>query len=86
MGILKKYCSAKKTSRESSEALVAISEDYKDKNLMVNILKSVIFMADLMRKSAFPAALIFWRFPVTAQVQNVRRRQIIKDLDINLEG
>ena len=43
-----------------------ISEDYKDKNLlMVSVLKgSVVFMADLMR---FPAGWILCRCPATVR-------------------
>ena len=54
-----------------------ISEDYKDKNLlMVSILKgSVIFKIDFMCTSAYGA-----------KTSNTGAVKIVKDLDINLEG
>ena len=67
-----------------------ISEDYKDKNLLlVSILKgSVVFMADLMREITIPCKIDFmcvssYGDSTTNASGNVR---IIKDLDINLEG
>ena len=67
-----------------------ISEDYKDKNLlMVSILKgSVIFMADLMREITIPCEIDF--MCVSAYGNNTENSsgivKIIKDLDINIEG
>ncbi|MFQ8600894.1 MAG: hypoxanthine phosphoribosyltransferase, partial [Oscillospiraceae bacterium] len=66
-----------------------ISEDYRDKNLlMVSVLKgSVVFMADLMRAVTIPAGIDFMSVSSygsgTKTSGNVK---IIKDLDIALEG
>ncbi len=66
-----------------------ISEDYKDKNLLlVSVLKgSVIFMADLMRAITVPCEIDFM---CVSSYQNGTKSsgvvKIIKDLDINLEG
>ncbi len=66
-----------------------ISEDYKDKNLMmVSILKgSVIFMADLMRAITIPCQIDFMAvssYGSGTESSGVVR--ILKDLDVNLEG
>ncbi|MBR4452507.1 MAG: hypoxanthine phosphoribosyltransferase [Clostridia bacterium] len=67
-----------------------ISEDYKDKNLlMVSILKgSVIFMADLMREITIPCEIDF--MCVSSYGNETENSsgivKIIKDLDINIEG
>lgn len=66
-----------------------ISEDYKDKNLlMVSILKgSVIFMADLMRSITVPCKIDFMcTSAYGAKTSNTGAVKIVKDLDINLEG
>lgn len=66
-----------------------ISEDYKDKNLlMVSVLKgSVIFMADLMRAITIPCAIDFMAVSSYAnKTESSGVVKIIKDLDINLEG
>ncbi len=66
-----------------------ISEDYKDKNLLlVSVLKgSVIFMADLMRAITIPCEIDFM---CVSSYQNGTKSsgvvKIVKDLDINLEG
>lgn len=66
-----------------------ISEDYKDKNLLlVSVLKgSVIFMADLMRAITVPCEIDFM---CVSSYQNGTKSsgvvKIIKDLDINLDG
>ncbi len=66
-----------------------ISEDYKDKNLLlVSVLKgSVIFMADLMRAITVPCEIDFM---CVSSYQNGTKSsgvvKIVKDLDINLEG
>lgn len=66
-----------------------ISEDYKEKNLLlVSVLKgSVIFMADLMRAITVPCEIDFM---CVSSYQNGTKSsgvvKIIKDLDINLEG
>lgn len=66
-----------------------ISEDYRDKNLlMVSILKgSVIFMADLMREVTVPARIDF--MSVSSYGSGVKSSgvvKIVKDLDIPLAG
>lgn len=66
-----------------------ISEDYKDKNLlMVSVLKgSVVFMADLMRAIDIPARIDF--MSVSSYGSGVKSSgvvKIIKDLDLELEG
>ncbi len=66
-----------------------ISEDYKDKNLlMVSVLKgSVVFMADLMRAVTIPCRIDFMAvssYGSGAKTSGVVK--IIKDLDLNLEG
>ena len=66
-----------------------ISEDYKDKNLlMVSVLKgSVVFMSDLMRAVTIPCRIDFMSvssYGSGAKTSGVVK--IIKDLDIALEG
>ncbi len=66
-----------------------ISEDYKDKNLlMVSVLKgSVIFMADLMRAVTVPCNIDF--MSVSSYDKGTKSSgvvRIIKDLDQNIEG
>ncbi|HWP51434.1 MAG TPA: hypoxanthine phosphoribosyltransferase [Clostridia bacterium] len=66
-----------------------ISEDYKDKNLMlVSVLKgSVVFMADLMRAITVPASIDF--MSVSSYGSGVKTTgvvKIIKDLDEVLTG
>lgn len=66
-----------------------ISEDYRDKNLlMVSILKgSVVFMSDLMRSVTVPCSIDF--MAVSSYGSGVKTSgvvKIIKDLDINLKG
>ncbi len=66
-----------------------ISEDYKDKNLMlVSVLKgSVVFMADIMRAITIPCEIDFMAVSSygnkTSTSGTVR---IIKDLDRDIEG
>lgn len=81
-------------SQEEIEKIVRdlgarISEDYKDKNLlMVSVLKgSVVFMADLMRAVTIPCRIDFMSvssYGSGAKTSGVVK--IIKDLDLNLEG
>ena len=64
-----------------------ISEDYKDKNLlMVSVLKgSVVFMADLMRAITIPCRVDF--MSVSSYGSGVKTSgvvKIVKDLDIPL--
>lgn len=66
-----------------------ISEDYKDKNLLlVSVLKgSIMFMADLMREITVPCEIDF--MCVSSYNDGTESSgivKIIKDLDINLEG
>lgn len=66
-----------------------ISEDYKDKNLlMVSVLKgSVMFMADLMRSVTIPCQIDF--MAVSSYGSGTTSSgvvKIVKDLDTNLEG
>ncbi|MCR4925316.1 MAG: hypoxanthine phosphoribosyltransferase, partial [Clostridiales bacterium] len=66
-----------------------ISEDYKDKNLlMVSILKgSVVFMADLMRNITIPCSIEFMAVSSYGkETASSGKVKIIKDLDIDLEG
>jgi hypoxanthine phosphoribosyltransferase len=72
-----------------SEIGAKISEDYKDKNLLlVSVLKgSVVFMADLMRAITIPVSIDFMSvssYGAGARTSGVVK--IIKDLDIPLEG
>lgn len=66
-----------------------ISEDYKDKNLMlVSILKgSVMFMADIMRAVTIPCVIDF--MAVSSYGSGTKTSgvvKIIKDLDSSIEG
>jgi len=66
-----------------------ISEDYKDKNLlMISVLKgSVVFMADLMRAVTIPCSIDF--MSVSSYGSGTKTSGVVKitkDLDINLEG
>ena len=67
-----------------------ISEDYKDKNLlMVSVLKgSVVFMADLMRAVQIPCAIDFMVVSSYggANTSSTGLVKIIKDLDADLTG
>jgi hypoxanthine phosphoribosyltransferase len=72
-----------------SELGKKISEDYKDKNLLlVSVLKgSVIFMADLMRSITIPAEIDF--MSVSSYGSGVKTSgvvKIIKDLDTLIEN
>lgn len=66
-----------------------ISEDYKDKNLLlVSVLKgSVVFMADLMRSITIPCRIDF--MSVSSYGSGTKTTGVVKiqkDLDLNLEG
>ena len=64
-----------------------ISEDYKDKNLlMVSVLKgSIVFMADLMRAITIPAAIDFMSVSsYGAGTKSTGVVRILKDLDTNV--
>ena len=83
------YFSAEEISEIVKGLGAKISEDYKDKNLLlVSILKgSVIFMADLMRAITIPCRIDF--MSVSSYGSGTKTTgvvKILKDLDINLEG
>ncbi len=66
-----------------------ISEDYKDKNLLlISVLKgSVVFMADLMRSITINCKIDFMAVSSYGSgTESTGRVKIIKDLDIDLEG
>lgn len=72
-----------------NEIGTAISNDYKNKNLlMVSVLKgSVVFMADLMRAVTIPAEMDF--MSVSSYGSGVKTTGVVKitkDLDINIQG
>ncbi len=81
-------------SAEDIQAMTArlgkqISEDYKDKNLLlVSILKgSIVFMSDIMRNITIPCRIDF--MAVSSYGSGIKSSgtvKIIKDLDLNLEG
>ncbi len=81
-------------SREQLQEIVArigreISEDYKDKRLLlVSVLKgSVVFMADLMRAITIPAQIDFMATSSYGSGTTTSGRvKIVKDLDIDLKG
>lgn len=87
--ILKVLLSEQEINAKVTELGKQISEDYKDKNLLlVSILKgSVVFMADLMRSIDIHARIDF--MSVSSYGSGTKTSgvvKIIKDLDINLEG
>lgn len=81
-------------SQEDLEQIVTrlgkqISEDYKDKNLLlVSILKgSIVFMSDLMRSITIPCRIDFMAVSSYGSgINSSGTVKIIKDLDLNLEG
>ncbi len=87
---IEKVYYSEETLKEIVERLgKQISEDYKDKNLLlVSVLKgSVIFMADLMRAITVPCAIDFMCVSSYAnKTESSGVVKIVKDLDINLEG
>lgn len=87
--ILKILVSEEEIKTKVSELGAQISEDYKDKNLLlVSILKgSVVFMADLMRAITIPAKIDF--MAVSSYGNGVKTSgvvKIVKDLDLDLHG
>lgn len=87
--ILKILVSEEEIKTKVSELGAQISEDYKDKNLLlVSILKgSVVFMADLMRAITIPAKIDF--MAVSSYGNSVKTSgvvKIVKDLDLDLHG
>ena len=82
------WVSEEEIQQKVKELGAAISEDYKDKNLlMVSVLKgSVVFMADLMRAITIPAAIDFMAvssYGTGTKSSGVVR--IMKDLDTHIE-
>lgn len=76
-------------SKIVAELGAAISEDYKDKNLlMVSVLKgSVVFMSDLMRHVTIPCEIDF--MAVSSYGNNTKSNgtvRILKDLDRDING
>lgn len=65
-----------------------ISEDYKDKNLLlVSVLKgAVVFMADLMRNITCDCQIDFMAVSSYSGSKTTGVVKFIKDLDINIEG
>lgn len=81
-------------TKEQIEAIVKeiggrISEDYKNKNLMlISVLKgSVVFMADLMRSITIPCSIDFLSVSSYGDgTKTTGEVRILKDLDTSLEG
>ncbi len=66
-----------------------ISEDYKDKNLlMISVLKgSILFMADLMRKLTIHCKIDFMAMSsYSGGIKSKGVAKILKDLDMSVEG
>ncbi|MBP1559364.1 MAG: hypoxanthine phosphoribosyltransferase [Oscillospiraceae bacterium] len=81
------WISEEELQQKVKELGAKISEDYKDKNLlMVSVLKgSVVFMADLMRAITVPAAIdIMSVSSYGAGTKSTGVVRIIKDLDTNV--
>ena len=81
------WISEEELQQQVKELGAKISEDYKDKNLlMVSVLKgSVVFMADLMRAITVPAAIDFMSVSsYGAGTKSTGVVRIIKDLDTNV--
>lgn len=87
--ILKVLISQDELSKKVCELGAKITEDYKDKNLlMVSVLKgSVVFMADLMRAVKTNCQIDFMSVSSYGNSQQTSGVvKIVKDLDINLAG
>lgn len=81
--------SAEDLERITKELGQRISEDYKDKNLlMISVLKgSVVFMSDLMRAITIPCKIDF--MAVSSYGSGVKTSGVVKitkDLDLDLSG
>lgn len=86
--ILKTLLSEEQLRQRVNELGKQISEDYRDKNLlMVSVLKgSVVFMADLMREISIPCEIDF--MCVSSYGSGTKTSgvvKIVKDLDIDLK-
>jgi len=81
------WISEEDLQKKVAELGAKISEDYKDKNLlMVSVLKgSIVFMADLMRAITIPAAIDFMSVSsYGAGTKSTGVVRILKDLDTNV--
>ena len=86
--ILKVLISEEEIKAKVQEMGRQISEDYKDKNLlMVSVLKgSVMIMADLMRAITIPARIDFMAVSSYGNSTVHTTLKILKDLSMPLEG
>lgn len=87
---IKKVLYSEKELREVVSALGAqISEDYKDRNLlMVSVLKgSIMFMSDLMRAITIPCEIDFMAVSsYGSKTKSSGTVRILKDLDRDISG
>ena len=86
---IKIFLPEQKVNARIAEVAKKISEDYKNKNLlMISVLKgSVVFMADLMRSIDIPLRIDFMSVSsYGAGVKTTGVVKIIKDLDIDISG
>lgn len=87
--ILKVLLTEEQIQQKVNEIGAKISEDYKDKNLiLVSVLKgSIMFMADLMRAITIPCQIDFMN--VSSYGSGAKTTGVVKiekDLDTDLEG
>ena len=90
MDFIKKVLFSREELSDTAKRLgKQISEDYKDKNLLlVSLLKgSVLFMADLMREITLPCAIDFMSVSSYTGTKNSGGNvNILKDLNIDIKG
>ncbi len=90
MDFIKKVLFSREELSDTAKRLgKQISEDYKDKNLLlVSLLKgSVLFMADLMREITLPCAIDFMSVSsYTGTKSSGGNVNILKDLNIDIKG
>lgn len=90
MDFIKKVLFSREELSDTAKRLgKQISEDYKDKNLLlVSLLKgSVLFMADLMREITLPCAIDFMSVSsYTWTKSSGGNVNILKDLNIDIKG
>lgn len=87
--IKKVLYSEKELSKVVSELGAQISEDYKDRNLlMVSVLKgSIVFMSDLMRAVTIPCEIDFMAVSSYGnKTKSSGTVRILKDLDRDISG